>query len=318
MQVPSRLKRIVPRLKFLIKAAATVLLLAYLAHTLDADRLRKAVMGQDPFWLGVGMLVSATFVATRIAKWRLLAVHNGLNARLSAIVRLMLFSLVLGIVTPGRVGETASVAAFNSADRPRALLLYIYDRVGELCLVLLFGIPGCLVFFGWMGAAAAVLFFLCVVFGISFVQSRRVRILLSTVLFLNRIGKVRDVLAADLGVPPSYWILSCVAYIQAYLLITAFILGSQPVSDWRMVLLLPIVTLSNIVSVTVGGLGIREGLAATVLPHGSIAPETAAAAFFLSFFFTRVAAGAFGLVWTVVFNLKNTGTLEITGGDPNP
>jgi hypothetical protein len=94
------------------------------------------------------------------------------------------------------------------------------------------------------------------------------------------------------------------AYVQAYLLIAAFILGSQPIGDWRMVLLLPIVTLSNLVSVTVGGLGIREGLAAAVLPLGSVNAESAAAAFFLSFFFTRVVAGFVGVVWTAIHNWR--------------
>ena len=41
------------------------------------------------------------------------------------------------------------------------------------------------------------------------------------------------------------------------------------------------VTLSNLISITIGGLGVRAGLAATTSPSVGLAPEVAAAAFFL-------------------------------------
>ena len=311
-------KRIDSRLKFVLKATATVLLAAYVVHRLDTEQLIRAVVGQDPLWLGLGVLISATFVATRIAKWRLLTAANGLRAGYRVLARLMLFSLMLGIVTPGRVGETISVTAFEPPERSRALLLWLYDRIGELCVVLLFGVPGCLVFFGRTGVAIALLFLLIAISGICVMHSPRFRAFLSKLFLLNRIGKIRDVLSGELRVPSSYWALSVLAYVQAYLLIVAFILGSQPVTDWRMVLLLPIVTLSNLVSVTVGGLGIREGLAAAVLPLGGVTAEAGAAAFFLSFLFTRVVAGFVGVLWTVTYNLSHVAKRGPSHEDPGP
>ena len=62
---------------------------------------------------------------------------------------------------------------------------------------------------------------------------------------------------------------------------------------------LPPVTLSNLVTITVGGLGLREGLAALLGPVGGIMPEVAAAAFFLSFFWTRLLPGLVGVGWNL-------------------
>jgi uncharacterized membrane protein YbhN (UPF0104 family) len=64
--------------------------------------------------------------------------------------------------------------------------------------------------------------------------------------------------------------------------------------------ILPVVTLSNLISITIGGLGVREGLAAALSPSVGLAPEVAAAAFFLSFFSTRLIPGLIGLMWTAV------------------
>ncbi|MDP2719205.1 MAG: hypothetical protein Q8P44_05145, partial [Dehalococcoidia bacterium] len=70
-----------------------------------------------------------------------------------------------------------------------------------------------------------------------------------------------------------------------------------PVDSWGFVLLLPLVTLSNVVPVTVGGLGIREGLAALLLPAAGISAEVAATAFFTTFLLSIVLPGVVGLCW---------------------
>ena len=69
-------------------------------------------------------------------------------------------------------------------------------------------------------------------------------------------------------------------------------------------MLLPPVTLSNLITITIGGLGLREGLAALLAPVGGVAPEVGAAAFFLSFFWTRLVPGLLGLGWTLARTLR--------------
>src|SRR5262245_43800230 len=56
-----------------------------------------------------------------------------------------------------------------------------------------------------------------------------------------------------------------------YLLLTCFIVGIEPIDNWHAVFILPVVTLSNLISFTIGGLGVREGLAAALSPSMGLA-----------------------------------------------
>ena len=53
--------------------------------------------------------------------------------------------------------------------------------------------------------------------------------------------------------------LSIAYFLTGYLLLTCFIVGIEPIDNWHAVLILPVVTLSNLISITIGGLGVREG-----------------------------------------------------------
>ena len=90
------------------------------------------------------------------------------------------------------------------------------------------------------------------------------------------------------------------------LLLMCFIVGIEPIHDWHAVFILAVVTLSNVISITIGGLGVREGLAAALSPSVGLAPEVAAAAFFPSFFSTRLIPGIIGLAWTAASTKRHS------------
>ena len=93
-----------------------------------------------------GIALCFLFVATRMAKWVILARANDLVAPTIVMVRSMLFALALGIVTPGRVGEAVAILPLPPAERARSILAYLYDRLGELATVVLFCVPAALAF----------------------------------------------------------------------------------------------------------------------------------------------------------------------------
>ena len=100
--------------------------------------------------------------------------------------------------------------------------------------------------------------------------------------------------------------MSITYFLTGYLLLMCFIVGIEPIHDWHAVFILPVVTLSNLISITIGGLGVREGLAAALSPSVGLAPEVAAAAFFLSFFSTRLIPELIGLAWTAVSTKRHS------------
>lgn len=284
-------------LKFLIKIGITILLLGSILFVLDTELLARALTGISRDMLLLGISLSICFVFLRILKWKLLAEANGMLAPFSDLSRAMLAALALGLVTPGRVGEVAALAAFPPEQRTKGIMVYLYDRIGELCTVLMFAVPAALLFLGWLGAFVAGGIIIGCILAISLIESRALRISLGRVTKLNRVKKINEILEADVKAPAHYWGASVVTYLFAYALIIAFVIGVEPITDLRAIAILPVVTLSNLVTITVGGLGVREGLAALMAPFGELRPEVAAGAFFLSFFFTRVVAGLIGVVW---------------------
>lgn len=291
------------------KTAAKILLTAILSlavvWTLDIRRLLFAVKSMDGRFLAAGIVLSLAFVSLRIMKWRILTRHNGLDAPVLSIARWALFALSLGVISPARAGEAVSILAFEQKDRLPAATLYLVDRICELSLVLLCAVPGCLYFSEKIGPLVAGAMGLAAIATALIVGSQSVRSRVRTLNFLRRVPRLSGVLFGEFSAPPSYWLVSVLNYVFAYALIVAFILGMQSNLNWNFILLLPIVTLSNLISVTVGGLGVREGLAAALLPSADVLPEVAAMSFFLSFVFTRLFPGALGLAWQSISPSKS-------------
>lgn len=289
-----------PRVVFGLKLGATLLLLALMMRALDGERLYQAVVRVEWTWLIIGCLASGVFVALRIFKWIVLTRFNGMTVAGVDVTRAMLLALALGIITPGRVGEVIAVAPFSADDKPRAVFAYVYDRVCELCVVLLFSIPAALMLPGWFGLVVSAGILAACLVGMGLMMSTRLRVKMAGIGLLDRFPRLRAGLEASIVAPPAYWALVVVTYVVAYALVVFFMLGAEDIADWRAVFILPVVTLSNLISITIGGLGVREGLAAALSPMVSLTPEVAAAAFFLSFFWTRVVPGMIGLGWSVL------------------
>ena len=293
-----------PKAKRYIKIALTIALLGALLLTLDVSRFSAALFRVDAAWMALGVALCFVFVAARMLKWVFLARANGLVAPPLDLVRAMAFALALGIVTPGRVGEVAALAPFSSEQRPRALLTYIFDRVGELATVLMFCAPAALLFLPGWGLPVAAALFLGSIGIVLIVQVPALRRVIAAQLPKRTPARLREVLGSVVLVPSAYWLLSLGAYFITYASIAAFIAGSEPITNPQVFVLLPPVTLSNLITITIGGLGLREGLAALLAPVGGVAPEVGAAAFFLSFFWTRLVPGLLGLGWTLARTLR--------------
>lgn len=295
--------KLTPTAKRYLKIALTIALLAALLLSLDVSRFAAALFRVDAGWMAAGIALCFAFVGARMFKWIYLARANGLVAPPIDLVRAMAFALALGIITPGRVGEVAAIAPFPADARPRALLAYVFDRIGELATVLLFCAPAALLFLPGWGLLVGAGLCLGSIGIVMAVQVPALRRAIAARLPQRTPARLREVLGSVITVSPAYWLLSLLTYLITYASVAAFIAGSESIDSPLALLLLPPVTLSNLITITIGGLGLREGLAALVAPAGGISPEVAAAAFFLSFFWTRLVPGMLGVGWNLARTL---------------
>jgi len=295
-----------PHFGRIAKIGATLLLLAILFLTLDVEKLADAVFRVHPLSMAAGIVLCGFFVAARMAKWVILARSNSLSAPTPVMVRSMLLALALGIVTPGRVGEVVAIVPFPAAERGKALLAYAYDRLGELSTVILFCVPAAIIFLPHYGLPIAICLIIGTAGAVSMMESRRLRGWIIRHLPKRTPRRVGEILAAPIRAPALYWFVSGICYLLTYASVAAFMAGAEPIPSLSALLILPIVTLSNLVTITIGGLGVREGLAALVSPAAGLTPEVTAAAFFLSFFWTRLVPGLIGVLLTQFMGLGLT------------
>ena len=280
-----------PPISMILKLVATVVILALVVYSLDLDKLSGALSAIDWHWLVLGSAASALFVSLRIIKWRELTRTNGMNASGKEIARTALLGLAVGLITPVRLGELVGVAPFPRPDRGRAILSHGYDRLYELFAVLVFSLPAAFLLLGWAGRLVSLGIVATYGVGIAMAQSAYWRSKFGGFSLLRKVPKLDALLSTIIATSPVYWMLSITYFLTGYLLLMCFIVGIEPIHDWHAVFILPVVTLSNLISITIGGLGVREGLAAALSPSVGLAPEVAAAAFFLSFFSTRLIPG---------------------------
>lgn len=285
-----------PLLGCLAKIGATLLLLAVLFFALDTGKLADAIFRVHPVNMALGIVLCGLFVAARMAKWVFLTRRNGLSAPTPVMARSMLFALALGIVTPGRVGEVVAILPFPANERGEALFAYAYDRLGELSTVIVFCVPAAIVFLPRYGFAIAICLLAGTASAIAIMESQRLRAWVIRRLPKRTPRRIGEILAAPIRAPALYWLISAICYLLTYASVAAFMAGAEPIPSLSALLVLPIVTLSNLVTITVGGLGVREGLAALVSPTAGLTPEVTAAAFFLSFLWTRLAPGLVGVL----------------------
>lgn len=292
-----------------LKIMATVLVLGLLARFLDIEKLYDAIVAVDWQWMLLGCAASVLFVALRIEKWRELTSKNGLHADRSAIVRASLFALALGLVTPARAGEVVAVAPFGPGARRKAVLTHVYDRICELFAVLALCLPAVLILVGRAGFLLSALIVVVYALGLVAAGTSAWRQRLGRISILQK-PRFEAILRGIVVTSPRYWALSFVSLVCAYVLVIFFIVGVEPIANWQAVFVLPVVTLSNLITITVGGLGVREGLAAALSPQVGLTPEVTAAAFFLSFFWTRLVPGLVGLAWVILRVEKRSDHLE--------
>ena len=295
-----------PPISMILKLVATVVILALVFYSLDLDKLSGALSAIDWHWLVLGSAASALFVSLRIIKWRELTRTNGMNASGKEIARTALLGLAVGLITPVRLGELVGVAP--SRGRIAAELSSPTAMTGSTsclrCWCSAFRRRSCCLAGpgAWSASASSQPMGLASPWRSrptgdrNSEASRCYAKCRSSTLCSAPSSRPRR----SIGCCPSP------TSLPATLLLMCFIVGIEPIHDWHAVFILPVVTLSNLISITIGGLGVREGLAAALSPSVGLAPEVAAAAFFLSFFSTRLIPGIIGLAWTAMSTKRHS------------
>lgn len=259
-----------------------VLLLGFVLRRVDPAAIAAAWRGLGPAELAFVALAWGLSIGVRLLRWFLQAEGLGYRFHPRALARGWLWGMLLGLVTPAKVGELYRLGALQGGSRLRAAAAVAYEKAAEL--VTLVGVAAAGAAFagiGWLagvGAAGTVV-------GGAMLLSRR----LPPAGMAGPLARFTDpVFAARDDLPWRRRLGVLAASLAAHLLnIAAGALLYRAFGDvaWGKVFFgMPVVTLVAAVPVTISGVGLRESAAMQIFGVGgypaSAAALVAATAFF--------------------------------------
>lgn len=251
----------------------------------------------DPAILGLALVLTVGFLLGRAWKWQILARSTvpGLTFRQATVS--LLGGMGLGMITPGRAGEFSRVAFMPEGDRARLLGVFAVDRGIDLLTIALFGclalpLLGYELYFavsaGICAAGVAALY----------VAPRTQRLLETIAKRLPFQRYSLRMLTSLEGLDPrrvtatliASVVATLVGYAQFYVLLRPY--ADLPVA--AVVVTFSVMILSNLVPITIGGLGVREALSVLILRRYGVADAVAVNAAFLSYLTNTVLPGVVG------------------------
>jgi uncharacterized protein (TIRG00374 family) len=280
-----------------IRYALTLLLLAAVAYKIHPSRLFQAAASVQVPDLVLAALLTVPFLALKAWRWYLILRESGINADFKQGLVSLVGGMGLALITPARLGELVRVAYIPDGRKWKIGGLVMIDKAFDVLVLTGLSIAGAWSLLGaWVGLActALTLIGLFVVFRPASLAPLLYRF--SSVMpgrsKLERIWESLDALK-----PRSATIFIAVTLLAFGVVLLQFgiILSSWHAASISIVALtFPIVILTNVVPVTIGGLGLREAAAALLLAHYGVSSADAALAAFLMFAINTALPGMIG------------------------
>ncbi len=292
----------------IIKISLTVIILALLFTRINIGVLLAAFAQVKSEWIFIAALLSVIMVIVRWFNWHLLVKAGLGEATHKQTLASLLGGMSFALVTPARVGDISRVAFLNSGRRAEASGLVLIDRFIDLSVVLIFGTIGMVVFFGIQTLPlllAANIFLFIGIFKLDFFLKLGAKLIplkkLQEVTFAASLGLKRltlQALAINLFLTI---LLNALDVISLYVLVRA--LG---VANFKAVVFVyPLVMLTNLIPITISGLGVRESTSVALFALFAIAKEVAFNATFLAYLINSLAPALVGLYFFRQLNRNN-------------
>jgi len=277
----------------LLKLLITVYVLYFIFKKIPVDTLIASFINVRLRYLGAAVLLGFVFTLIKIFKWHLLLRDLIPDISFRSSIDGYLSGMSLGIITPGRIGEVGRISEIPKEKRLAGVGLVLWDKIFDLFIVVFLSLWGIWYFVNSGVAITAGVLLIALLF-ILF-NTRYLNILLKLPVIkkypqllegLNHL-KRRTILTGLTLTLFSYLIV----IFEVLLLVRAFgyNLGREIFISY------PLVMLANLIPITVGGLGVREGIAILLLGRFGLPEELAFNSAFLIFLINTALPGFCGL-----------------------
>lgn len=277
--------------------ALTLALLALVAAKVNPHRLLASLQSARPNYVALALLLTAPFLYLKALRWHLLLRAGNIRASFLESTISLIGGMGLGLVTPARIGELIRAAYLRDPRKLKIGGLVMIDKGLDVLVLAALSIPG-----AWLllGPLAGVAFALVTILGLFLIYSPgRLLVWLPGVSFrlpararLERVWSSLDSLSTR--ATTTYLVLTVLSFVVVLLQFGLILLSWRSWSFSVAALTFPLVILTNVLPLTIGGLGIREAAAVVLLGHYGVPPAHAALAAFLMFAINTALPGMAG------------------------
>ncbi len=277
--------------------ALTLALLFLVVAKVNPQRLLGSLQSARPGYVALALLLTAPFLYLKALRWHLLLRAGAIQASFLESTVSLIGGMGLGLVTPARIGELIRAAYLRDPRKLKIGGLVMIDKGLDVLVLAALSVPG-----AWrlLGPLAGMAFVVVTIVGAFLVYSPgRLLVWLRSVSFrfppgakLERVWSSLESLSTR--ATTTYLVLTALSFVVVLVQFGLILLSWRSWSFSVVALTFPLVILTNVLPLTIGGLGIREAAAVVLLGHYGVPPAHAALAAFLMFVINTALPGMVG------------------------
>lgn len=277
--------------------AITLVLLGVVLYKVRLDRVVQAAASARPQYVLCALLLTAPFLYLKALRWHLMLHAAGVSASFGEAARSLVGGMGIALITPARLGELVRAAYLRDPQKLKIAGLVMIDKGFDVLVLACLSIFGAWALLGaWAGVAFTALSGcgLVAVYRPQPVRRRLTHLPRRTPLGskLERVaGSLQSLNPASTSV---YLALTLLSFVIVLVQFGVILLSWRSWSLDIVLLTFPLVILTNVLPITIGGLGVREAAAAALLGHYGVSQSHAVLAAFLMFALNTALPGILG------------------------
>lgn len=300
-----------------VRYAVTAVLLTLIVLKVHPERVFNAVGSANLVYLVLALALTLPFLYLKVVRWHVMLEVAGIRATFSEATFSLIAGMGFALVTPARLGEIVRGAYLRDSQKLKIAGLVLVDKAFDVLVLVILSAAGAWTTIGWWAGAGllcAALVGLLVVYRPREAHARARRISSR----LPGTAKIDSVLSGLEALSPAtttfFLALTALSFAVVLLQFGLILLSWRSWSPDIVFLTFPLVVLTNVLPITIGGLGVREGAAVLLLGHYGVSPAHAALAAFLMFTVNTALPGLIGAALTPAVKL----TSPTPGINPEP
>lgn len=279
------------------RLSATAILLLFVILKVHPERLVSAAGSANPACLLLALVLTGPFLYVKAARWHAMLRAGGIETTFGEATTSLVAGMGLALITPARVGEVARAAYLRDNRKLKIAGLVLVDKSFDVLVLVVLSIPGAWALLGpipGIGLLGLACIGLLMVYRPRSVHRWATRVSSR----LPGSGKLDRVLSSLEALTPRmttlYLLLTGASFAVVLLQFELILLSWRAWSFEIVFYTFPLVVLTNVLPITIGGLGVREGAAVILLGHYGVSSAHAALSAFLMFGINTALPGIVG------------------------